>query len=114
MERKIYGYHRIAAMCEDRDTGWKRGMMDNTRYGYKQAAPNYHISSSVCLQQRKLPTFFLTKILILLLIPLITTGTSTVFSHIHKKIALRLHIRGRGDRKAGEKLQSYYRTTDSN
>lgn len=69
MEHKICDYHCIAAMCEDKNSGWKRGTMGSTRYDHKEAASSYHVSSSVCLHQRKLSTiFFPTKPFILLLI----------------------------------------------
>jgi hypothetical protein len=86
MEHKICDYHCIAAMCEDGNSGWKRGMMDSTRYDQKQAASSYHVSSTVCLQKGSFQQFFLAKPFILLLISLTTTGTSTVFSHIHKQL----------------------------
>jgi len=48
-------------MCEDTNSGWKRGTMESTRYDHKEAASSYHVSSSVCLQQRKLSTIFFDK-----------------------------------------------------
>jgi hypothetical protein len=56
--KKNCGYHCIAAMCENSNSGWKRGMMDSTKYDHRQAASGYHVSSRVCRQQTKLPAIF--------------------------------------------------------
>ena len=86
-EHKICDCHCIAAMCEDWNSGLKRSMMNDTRYGHKQPAFSYQVSSCVCHQQTKLlAIFFLTKSFRLLLKSLITTSTSTAFSHIHKQL----------------------------